>query len=134
MPSEVTPRRLPALVFAVVAFLLHGAAGAQTPSPNEVAHCRSIVDTTAQFACFHALNEKMKRAAEQSPSPTTTPSPASPAPPAALPAPPPPPVSTAAEDIPSCAKLSNPQKRLSCYDSKWPPPPAARTPPLPINN
>jgi hypothetical protein len=133
MPREITPRRL--LVFAVVAFSLPGAAAAQTPSPNEVARCRSIVDRTAQFACFRALNEKMKRAAKQNPAPETTPSPASPAPPAALPAPPPPPpIPAAAEVIPPCANLANPQKRLSCYDSKWLPPPAAPTPPLPFNN
>jgi hypothetical protein len=131
----MTARR--SLVFVITAFWLPGfVVAAQTPSPNEVAHCRSILDATAQFACFHALNEKLKRAVNQSPTPTAVPAPASPAPPVAAPAPSPPapPVPAAEEGIPACPNLSNPQKRLSCYDSKWPPPPVAPTPVLPFNN
>jgi hypothetical protein len=133
MEYKVAPCRL-ALVLAVVAFSWPGAARAQRPSPDEVAKCRSITDPADQFACFNRLNKELKRAAKQSSSPTAVPALPSPEPSATVPAPAPAPkVVTPAEEVPACANLANPQKRLSCYDSKWPPP-VAPTPSLPMNN
>jgi hypothetical protein len=117
---------VPATIIVLATLWSSGTAVAQAPPPDEVARCRSISDTTAQFACFHRLNEKMKRAAEAG----STGAAAAPATPAA--AAPPASGMAAAESTPACAHLSNPQARLSCYDKKWPPPSPVPTPP--INN
>jgi len=144
MPREVKPHVdviSAALVRGTLTLILSAlwssaGAWAQTPSPDEVAKCRSIAETTAQFACFHRLNEKLKRAVQETPAAAApvnaAPSPGPVAP--SAPAPASPPAPAAAASIPVCAGLPNPQRRLSCYDNKWPPAPAAPTPPLPMNN
>jgi hypothetical protein len=125
---------------ALILLALWSSAGAwaQTPPSEEVAKCRSIAETNAQFTCFHRLNEKMKRAKEETPAalaPTNqAPSTSRAAPHASAAANAQSSGTAAAESIPACASLSNPQKRLSCYDSKWPPPPAPPVPPLLMNN
>jgi hypothetical protein len=113
-----------AVVFVVIASWFLGAARAQTPPPGEVARCRAM-DLAAQFTCFNALNKKMKQAAEPGPAAPTVPAAPSPTPVS-------PSGAVAAEGVPVCASLSNPQKRLSCYDAKFPPPTPA--PGLPISN
>jgi hypothetical protein len=117
---------VPAAIIVLAALSSSGAAVAQAPPPDEVARCRSISETTAQFACFHRLNEKMKRAAEAS----STAAAAAPTAPVAAASP----ASgiAATESTPVCAHMSNPQARLSCYDKKWPPPSPVPMPP--INN
>jgi hypothetical protein len=113
-----------AIWFVAMVFWLQGAARAQTPPPDEVARCRAM-DLAAQWPCFNALNEKMKRAAK----------PVQVVPPAPTPNPATPPAAVAAEPMPVCASLPNPQKRLSCYDAKFPPPPMPTSKSiLPINN
>jgi len=115
-----------AVVFVVIASWFLGTALAQMPPPEEVARCRAM-DLAAQFPCFNALNEKMKQAAKSSP--------AAPAASSLSPAPVAPSGTVAAEGAPVCAGLSNPQKRLSCYDAKFPPPPPpARASAPAINN
>jgi hypothetical protein len=126
-----------AVVFVVIASWFLGTAQAQAPPPGAVARCRAM-DLAAQFTCFNALNKKMKQVAEPGPAAPTVPTAPSlsPSAPAASAAPSPTPVSpsgaVAAEGVPVCASLSNPQKRLSCYDAKFPPPTPA--PGLPISN
>lgn len=126
------------IVVVLLALWSPAGASVQTPPPDEIAKCRSIADTNAQFACFHRLNARMKRLKEEAPAalaPANPPPPAGQVVPDAPAAANAPPASTAAaESIPACASLSNPQKRLSCYDNKWPPPPAASVPTLPLNN
>jgi hypothetical protein len=55
---------------------------AQTPPPSEVAKCRSIQDSARQWACFNALNARMKQQPKPAPAapaagvnPPATPSP-----------------------------------------------------------
>ena len=113
-----------AVVLVVIVSWFLGTARAQTPPPDEVARCRAM-DLAAQFPCFNALNKKMKQAAKPSPAAPSL-NPAAPAAPSGT---------VAAEGAPVCAGLSNPQKRLSCYDAKFPPPPPpARASAPAINN
>jgi hypothetical protein len=113
-----------AIAFVIIAFWSGGTASAQMPPPDEVARCRSM-DSVAQWVCFKALNDKITRAAKSnSAAPSLNP--------AALSAPS---GMVAAEAAPVCASLSNPQKRLSCYDAKFPPSPMpAPVSVPPINN
>jgi len=104
-----------AMVFVVIAYCFPGAAYAQAPPSNEVAWCRSM-DSAAQWACFKALNEKMKQAVKPNSAVPAAPSP-NPAAPAASSG------MVAVPGAPACASLSNAQKRLLCYDAKFPPPP-----------
>jgi hypothetical protein len=140
MPREAISSALMRAAIVLIHLTVWSSVGAwaQTPPSDEVAKCRSIAETNAQFACFRRLNEKMKRAKEVTPAAVA---PANQAPSTSQAAPDAPAAANvqtsgtaAAESIPACASLSNPQKRLSCYDSKWPPPPAPPVPPLLMNN